>query len=367
MKKLLLPALFAGIVGSAGAQSIYVKADVGYAWPGFFKTQPISAFTPANGLLGSDPANSSITPMENSKTTKDSLGNVKRSAKNVSGSYAEGFNMNLGVGYMINPYFGVDIGFTALFSKTITGEVITDFNSLLGAGATITTKTKSSGLSIMPGIFIRAAKPEWKLAPIVRVGLAIPVAGTLTHDITIDAPNANPTFLPGPTKVDLSVSTASKFSLGVNLQGGLSYQPHKMVQVFAVMTGQYLDVRAKKTTITKYNNTITVGGTATTTDYLATDKFLSNTEFQSPEQKTLSTYSREVEFVDELTPSSNSVSVGKQRGFETTAGKEQVDESKSRQELSRSASFSSVGIAVGVIVNFQIKKKSKKTTTPVVM
>ncbi len=348
MKKLLLSALFAGIVGSAGAQSIYVKADAGYAWPGFIKTQPITTFEPGSNP---DPAYSSIIDMSNRIETDTSLTKTP-----VRGSYSQGANVSFAVGYMVNPYFGVELGFTGLFGSNITSSVRTDKNTILGDGATIDTKTKTVGLSFMPGIFIRAAKPEWKLAPIARVGLAIPLAGKTTHDITIDAPNS---FL-GQTKVDLSVATQSKFSIGLNFQAGLSYQPHKMVQVFAVLTGQYLQVRGAKTTITKYNSSITKGGVENNADYLAENGFLSNAGLGGG--STLTTYSKEVEFVDVLTPNSNTTEVGKTRGT-NPPGANQVNENKPRQELGRSAPFSSVGLAIGVIVSFEVKTKKSKNTT----
>jgi hypothetical protein len=349
MKKLLLPALFAGMLGSISAQSIYIKADAGYAWPGFLKTQPITAFEPG---LNPDPAYSSIIDMADRVETDSSL-----SKSPVKGSYSKGANVSFAVGYMVNPYFGVELGFTGLFGSNNKSTVHTDRNGLLGDGATINTQTKTNGLSLMPGIFIRAAKPEWKLAPVARIGLAIPLTGKTTHEIDITAPNSNL----GNTKVNIGVDTKSKFSIGLNFQAGLAYQPHKMVQVFAVLTGQYLQVRGAKTTITKYNSSITKNGVESNADYLAKDGFLSNAVFGGG--STLSTYSKEVEFVDKLTPSSNTEEVGKVRADPNSPSPNEVNENKPRQELARSAPFSSVGLAVGVIVSFQVKKKKSKDTT----
>jgi len=323
MKRLFTIALVVfGTIQGAKAQYGYIRLSGGYSWDAFQKTGQVLTFKPGSGT---DPAGSAIVPMFNQNQSGDTS---KYYLQNVNSGYAKGGSFSLHGGYMINPYFGVEMGLTYLWGSTINSSAHYN-DALLGKGATSSTSTYSNGLSIMPGVYLRAAKPEAKIAPFARLGLSLPVFGATFHKLTIDAPNS----ILGVVKSEIDVKTESTVSLGVNGSLGISYTPIPILSVFAEMNAQYLFVRPKTSTLTKYNLNIS----GTDNDMLAT----------------LSKFSTVTEFVDKLDVNSNTVVFGKERVGSTppVAGHNYVDETKAREELRTSANFGAIGFNVGVVIN----------------
>jgi hypothetical protein len=330
MKKIFL-LLFSAILMSTStvAQYGYLRASVGYSWNAFQKTGQVLGFRPGPGSESLDPANSIIIPMQNLNQTDTG----SRFISNINDGYARGVNASLYGGYMINPYFGIEMGFTYLSGAKVTSEM--KFNDpLIGRGAILGTEARSAGFSMMPGFFIRAAKPEAKFAPTARFGLSIPFAGATYHSLSIDAPN----FALGTATSELKVKTASTFSIGFNGGIGISYTPIPLIQIGAEVNGQYLFVRPQKSTIEEYIQVIN-----------GDEQDLINGE------NPLKTYSIQTEFVNKLDENSNTTKFEKERIAINPSCVNCVDESKPRQELRTSANFSTIGF--NIAITFNLSKK----------
>jgi hypothetical protein len=329
MRKILMASIVVAIAfcNTANAQYGYVRVAGGASWNNFTNTGQVLAFRPDNTLpldKKTDPAYSLIVPMLNSNLSDSN----NLFIKNLNDGYSRGGILSVFGGYMINPYFGIEIGFTYLFGSNISSETKFD-DLLLGKGATLSTRTNSQGLSMMPGFYLRAAKPESKFAPYARLGLSLPLLGSTSHDIIIDGPNG----ALGYTKSEIAVSTKSTFSIGVNGGIGISYTPIPLITILAEMNGQYLFVRPDVTRLTKY--------TVTADNNVITDI------------DKLSEYSKATKFVDEINSSSNSEAFGKSR-VPTSGpvnGVDYIAEDKPRETLRQSANFSGIGFSIGIGVN----------------
>lgn len=324
MKKNLFIGLFVmiAICNSAKAQYGYLRVAGGYSWNNFQKTGQVLTFQPG---ISPDPAYSKIIPLMNTNTSDSN----NLYMKPVNNGYATGGTLSLFGGYMINPYFGIEMGLTYLWGSTFTADAKSDDNALLGKGAMLSTRTNSSGLSLMPGFYLRAARPSAKVAPYGRFALSLPVYGQTNHSLVI---NANSPIL-GITEAKIDVKTQSTISLGVNGGIGINYTPIPILSVFGEMNAQYLFVRPQVSKLTKYD---------LTTNGVKTDALAGFT-----------TYSLETEFVDQLTKSSNTEVFGKVHspGITPDPGVSYVDENKPRQELRQSANFCAIGFSVGVGLN----------------
>jgi hypothetical protein len=343
MKKIFL-LLFSAILISTStvAQYGYLRASVGYSWNAFQKTGQVLGFRPGPGFEATDPANSLIIPLLNQNLSDNSGGKY---ISTINDGYARGVNTSLYGGYMINPYFGVEIGFTYLAGAKISSQMIyDDLNPdstvlVLGKSVVVNTQTSSAGFSLMPGFFIRAAKPDAKFAPTARFGLSIPFAGATYHDLNVDAPNAGNNIFDIPSSTSIRVKTESTFSIGFNGGIGISYTPIPLIQIGAEVNGQYLFVKPQNSTIEKY---------VLVNDGVENDRLSGS----SP----LSVYSTQTEFVNKLDENSNTTKFGKGRkSTNDPSCVNCVDESKPRQELRTSANFSTIGFNIGITFNLSKK------------
>jgi len=325
MKKLLLSIASISVLIAAQAQNGYIRIGTGYSWNAFQKTGQVLTFQPG---VSPDPAYSVILPLLKQDLSDTSGG---RFIANVNDGYARGVNVNITGGYMINPYFGVEMGIAYLKGASIKSTSKTSDSPLLGANSILNTTTSSFGLSLMPSLYLRAAKPEAKVAPFARLGLSLPVYGATTHELNIVAPNS----ILGNVKTDIRVRTQSTVSLGINGSVGINYTPIPLISIFAEMNGQYLFVRTQKSTVNKYD--LTIDGT--------TQNVLTS----------LSTYSTITEFVDRLDENSNTERFGKGTIANPSPGKPFVDENKPRQTLRTAANFSAIGFNIGLVFNMSKK------------
>ncbi len=329
MKKLnLLLILVLAVAIHSYGQYWTVKLGGGYAWPGLQNSTTVLTFQPG---ASPDPADASIIPLVAYNTTKlDTAPN--RYKKNIYGTYGQGAHFDFSVGYMINPYFGVELDGAYLWGSTISATQVGDVGGVLGNGATIVTKTHSNGLSINPSLYFRAAKPGSKVAPFARVGIALPVFGALYHTLDIDAPHS--LLDPNGVKAHIEVKTESTVSLGFQGGVGVEYTPIPLISVYGEVNAQYLMARAKQSTLEAY--TLALGSQP------ATNTLGSYT-----------TYSKVTTFVDNLTYSSNTTDFGKARdvtgAHNGAAG--YVDESKGHDELRQVANIANFGFTIGVRIN----------------
>jgi hypothetical protein len=104
------------------SQYFTVKLGGGYAVPGIQQSTGVLTFQPGSST---DPAYASIIPLMSYNTTShDSLKNRYKS--NVYDGYGHGGHFDFSFGYMINPYFGVQIDGAFLWGSTVSSTQIFD-------------------------------------------------------------------------------------------------------------------------------------------------------------------------------------------------------------------------------------------------
>ena len=311
------------------SQYFTVKLGGGYAVPGIQQSTGVLTFQPGSST---DPAYASIIPLMSYNTTShDSLKNRYKS--NVYDGYGHGGHFDFSFGYMINPYFGVQIDGAFLWGSTVTARQTFDDAGVLGPNTTIVTKTHSTGLSLNPSLCFRAAKPTAKVAPYARVGLALPVFGAIYHTLDIDAPNS--LLAANGAKAHIDVKTESTLSLGFQGSVGVAYTPVPLITIWGELNGQYLFVKAKQSTLTAYDLALNGGAPASLL-------------------QGLSTYSKVTNFVDKLDANSNSEDF-KTRNSTKSGQPGYVDETKGHDELRQVANLGSFGFSVGVTFNMSKK------------
>ena len=101
MKKLLFVALFAVNAALLNAQ-FTLRLAGGYAWPGFQTSEGI------NGPL-IDPANPFVDALGPLANITDTMNGKPATYKPVKGSYGQGMNFSLGLGYTVNKYFNFEL------------------------------------------------------------------------------------------------------------------------------------------------------------------------------------------------------------------------------------------------------------------
>jgi len=334
-RKLLSIIALAGMMWHQGVaqKGFTLRVSGGYAWPGFLKTDPITG----PKIDPYSPQIDGLIPMAN-------IDEKNKSYELIKGSYGQGGNVTLGFGYMINNYFGVEMGLSFLKSATMKATQIRPLTIQTGFGQppqfssvgyfmTAKIETKAFGLSLMPSVVVTGNKPGCKVYPYGRLGISLPVFGELEHDIDIQLEdsasvllglvNASPYFLGQNTKVKLK--TEGTVSIGVNGAIGIAYKPLPYMMVTAEVNGQYLVTRAKKAKIVQWD---TDG-----TDRIA-DRGVYRTEF---------------EFVDKLDASSNNAEYNSA-----------YDPTKPKQDIRPTGPFSNLGFNVGVTFLLSKETLAKK-------
>lgn len=233
-------------------------------------------------------------------TTMGSNGSY--SEKNIYGTLGNGIQANLTPGYMFGEHFGMELGLNGFFgSKTTIDETSVPTGDY--------THTQSSTqFRITPAIVIKSGGE--KISVYARTGLLLPLIGSVKSEIS-DA--TNPAAI-----TEVSLKTSGKVGLGYTGALGLNVHFGKKFGFFAEVGANSLRVKSKDTKITKYS----VNGT----DQL--DNF--------------TTYAKETKYVDELTNSSNNVSVNPTG---TSAG-------SAKEDLRQVANFSNFFIQVGFKITF---------------
>ena len=252
--ELLTIALMLGLVATTRAQEFTIRVAGGYAGPGLQNSE---------GVMGPDvdpstPQIDQLVPMAN---RNDSL----KTYKSVNGSYGTGGNVALAIGYMFNKYIGIDIGVGYQHSENIGCTDVRALSSPLTGYVTANIISHSYAIALAPSVVVSGEKTGWKVYPYARLGIVLPVAGKLTDDLTILSPydlNVKPFWLGNRT--DVQLVTQATVSLGMTGAIGVAYRPLPFMSVFAELNGQYLIVRAKSTTVTKWTATIDNANGSTT-------------------------------------------------------------------------------------------------------
>jgi hypothetical protein len=274
------------------AQSFTVSLNGGYAGAGFFNTENVMG----PGINPATPQVDALVPMAN-------INDSAHTYKPVHGSYGAGGNVTLGLGCEINRYVEVGLGIAYSHSNTISCDQVRQLTGQGGAVPFILTpyylnaniSTFSYAVAVLPSITINGAKPGWKIYPYTRIGLTLPVAGIVKHNMSIAVDtgidvflHTSPFFLGTQNAVQLQ--TTAIVSLGFNAAVGVTYKPLPFMSVSLEINGQLLNVRAKSSTITEWNSTyIDSSGKTVTVNQLPAR----------------GTYRTQFTFVDQLTAQSN--------------------------------------------------------------
>jgi hypothetical protein len=332
MKKqlIILSVVTCFFVQFAQAQYFTLRVAGGYAGPGLLNTE---------GIMG--PKIDSKTAADDGLVRMANTNDKDSTYKPIRGSFGKGMNFTIGFGYMINRYFGVDLGISYLQSSAINctqvhqmylpdPNVAGGFDST-GAYLNCKISAKAIGVSLSPSIVVAAAVPGWKVYPYARFGLSMPIWGKLTDHITIDIDSAfaskqglvnyvskDPYYLGKHT--DITFETAGTVSLGINGALGVIYEPLPFLKVFAEVNGQYLNTRAKSAEITKWD--------ADGVSKIA-DRGIYRTQFT---------------FVDQLSNTSNNGNFNPN-----------IDKTKPKEDIRPIGPFSNLGFNVGV--TFCLSKK----------
>jgi Outer membrane protein beta-barrel domain len=329
MKKLLTALFFLAIyTTSVKAQYFTARLAGGYAWPGFQNSEGIMA-----PLI--DPFNPGVDALAPMANVKDTMNGQPASYKAVHGSYGQGLNLTLGLGYSINDYFNVELGISYLKSATISSSETRQLTVDNGIGftyipyyLTAAITTNAVGVSISPSVTVKAPIKHSKVLPYARAGISLPIYGNLTDHITIDqnAPaglqhilDTAPYFLGKHTEVTLK--TQGTVSVGFNGAIGVNYTPLPFLSVFFEVNGQHLVTKAQSSQITQWD----ADGKS-----LIAERGVYRTHFN---------------YVDQLNGSSNN-----------SAYNTNTDLNKPKDDTRPVGPFSNLGLNVGVI--FMLSKKT---------
>ena len=259
MKKVLLLSLTLFIVSSLSAQ-FYAGFGVGYG---------LGASKRVNGTEDTD-----------------------NSTKNIYGSYGQGLNANLKLGFMFSDNIGFELGTSYLI-----GASQTKYKSEY-----ILEEAKSSGLRLAPQLVIKLDNGFYS-----RFGMIIPVLGKTV--IT----NTDEHFQVGPTvfvKKETTMETKGSFSMGFIGAIGYAYALSDNMDLFAEVEYIGMSIKSGSAEFTQYD----VNG----------ENHLEN----------MTTSQKEYEFVDEVMDSDNTSS------------------DEPTKMLKQKAPFSSIGLNIGIIMKF---------------
>ena len=221
--------------------------------------------------------------------------------KNIYGTLGNGLQANLTPGYMFGEHFGVELGLNGFFGSETT------VNKTDGAAGTDRTTQKSTQFRIAPSFYIRSAGEKFSVY--ARTGLLIPLLGSVKTE-------QNDNSIPGVSIVQIS-STSGKVALGYTGAFGFNIHFGTKFGFFAEVGANSLRVKSKATEA----KTSTVNGN----DQLAS----------AP------TYFKEIDYVDELTSSSNNFSHNAASNL-----------SSAREELRQVANFSNFFVQIGIKFTF---------------
>lgn len=325
--KILSTVLLAIVISSSFAQKGFtLRLAGGYGWPGI---------TNSEGIMG--PKIDPFSPEKDGLVPMMNINDTIPSTKTIHGSYGKGVNVTLAFGYMINQYFGVELGVSYLKSATFTSDQTRELTLQLAPGPPpqygalgrymqAHISTNAFGVSLMPAVVLKGAKPGWKVYPYGRLGISMPIFGGLTHTIAIDV---DTTFLDKVSqdpyylgkRVDVTLKTEGTVSIGVNGAIGIAYQPLPYLAITAEINGQYLTTRAKSSKITQWD-----------------------TDGKSRLQER-GVYRTEFKFVDELDNNSNNADYNKN-----------YDKTKPKDDIRPSGPFSNIGFNIGV--SFLLSKET---------
>jgi len=213
---------------------------------------------------------------------------------NIYGSYGQGFNTTLKLGFMFNDNMGLELGVSYLFGAAQTK--VKTATSLLEA--------KSNGLRLMPQLVYRLDNGFYG-----RFGIIIPVLGKTVATGHDDKWSPLPGVVPAAER-DYEIETHGSFSIGFAGAIGYNYALSDNMNLFGEIEYIGLSIKSGTATITKY-------------DFGGKDQL-----------ENMKTFQKETEYVDEIDASTTQ------------------DPEKPSQALKQKAPFSSFGLNIGITMTF---------------
>lgn len=330
MKKLslLFIAMVALAINDMNAQGAYVSLRAGYAVDATSEVQGTEFKQNADGTFTMD---------------------------NVYGTTGGGANIGLGLGYMISEHFGVELGvgyFMSAKDEQSSSELIpvniTDPIPVSGNIESSTTETTySRQLRIAPALVVSGGSEGLK--PYARFGIVLPVTGTTTREIRnnqeLDQTLAG--FLglagygelKGSVKADAEVKGA--FSVGFQSAIGVNYAISDAddgmgLSVFGELEYTGLTIKGNTRELVAYEQRYTMDGEALDAQTAAD---LSAATGQALFDVNLSDLPRSSVMIDYVDQTDENTNVGQ-------------EPTKNGEELAPRSNYGSIGINVGVRLNF---------------
>ena len=258
--------------------------------------------------------------------TRDA-GNVVVSQRTIFGSFGQGIRASLAGGYMITPYFGVELelyyfhGFKQNYGST-TGGTQNQWNRT----------GYSYQMRAIPSLVVQA--PTEKFQPYARFGVLVPFWGkTILEE--------NWAYVNGNTR-EKQTDIDGKFSVGFEASMGVQYNINDNLGIYIQATYTALRIRSDKASTTKDNETDNAGNV---TNRLETSRVIF----------------KEIEFQDELTPESNtssalSVIPDLPPDVNVYVNNPSLDLDKPLNLPTQTSNFNTLAFSVGVKYTFSNKK-----------
>lgn len=282
---LLAGALFCVATTATAQSKFYVGAQVGYGFPA------------SGDVLGTD--------------------RTDTHAENIYGSIGGGFTAGVNVGYNITSFLSFDLG-----AQYLVGSQITE-NKYEGAGGRLEEKMSTNQVRLIPSLVVKGG--EGAVKPFARFGLIIPVAGSTTREHSSYSPTS---LVPVPgAMLDQTYTYEFKGapSLGFDAGVGVAYDLSENISLTAEINYTALRIKTKTGEMTEYAGAIMVDGT----------------NMGNVTMTTLPTIKKEMNFVDELTATSNNASVNNN-----------IDANKAEDVLAKRTNFNAVSLKLGVKYSF---------------
>lgn len=239
------------------------------------------------------------------KYVEDANGNFTES--NIYGTYGNGANFRLNVGYNLSQNFGFDLGIDYLLGSKVTDDEYSDPSQME------TSETYTRQFRLAPSFIVRASN-EGMVQPYGGLGLLIPVTGTTTNEVS-----GSYTGISG--NYTQKTEATGQFSLGYEAFAGAYFKvPNDKVRIFAELRYSGLRIKGKEAEIVEVMDLDPTGASTSIVDYIELG-YIQNTKY---------------EFVDEVNQDTNA---------NNNAG-------DPIETLGATTNFSSFTIQVGVAMSF---------------
>jgi hypothetical protein len=245
------------------------------------------------------------------------------SKENIYGTIGSGATVRLAGGYTFSNNFGIELEAYYLMGDK---KYVTEFsNSSTNLNEKSFAYTRQ--FRVLPSLYVKASKGLLK--PYIGFGPLLPLAGYTYLEVKRQDPAAQ-------TNSFYVRKVSGNFSIGFESYAGANISwPNENFNLFIELRYTGLRIKSKFAETIQYDITNTATGEVT--DNLSS----------------LTTFQREINFVDKLTPESNA--------FEGPGGINAVafDSTKPMDKLSSTNNFNAFGINLGVRVNLVSKKASE--------